>query len=128
MSSYKPDSYNAVSPYLVVDGADGTLRFLAEVFGATELRRMTHDSGRVIHAEIRLDDTVLMVADSVPPDWSSVPSHVHVYVPDVDATYRRAVDAGGVSVQEPIQKGDEDKRGGVKDAGGTTWWISTRVG
>jgi uncharacterized glyoxalase superfamily protein PhnB len=52
---------------------------------------------------------------------------VHVYVSDVDAAYRRALAAGATSVQEPVKKEDEDKRGGVKDAGGTTWWIATRV-
>ncbi len=57
-----------------------------------------------------------------------VPSHVHVYVADVDAAYRRALEAGAMPVQEPVKKDDEDKRGGVKDAGGTTWWIATRLG
>jgi len=52
---------------------------------------------------------------------------VHVYVSDVDATYARALKAGAESVQVPEKKDDEDKRGGVKDAGGTTWWISTKV-
>jgi uncharacterized glyoxalase superfamily protein PhnB len=52
---------------------------------------------------------------------------VHVYVPDVDDTYNRALAAGGVSVQEPVKKEDDDKRGGVMDPGGTTWWISTKV-
>ena len=55
-------------------------------------------------------------------------AHVHVYVHDVDATYRRALAAGAASVQEPIQRpNDEDKRGGVKDPFGTTWWIATKV-
>jgi PhnB protein len=57
-----------------------------------------------------------------------VPAHVHVYVSDVDAVYARAMAHGAVSVQEPVKKDDEDKRGGIKDAGGTMWWISTRVG
>jgi len=56
-----------------------------------------------------------------------VPSHVHVYVIDVDATYTRALAAGATSVQEPAKKQDPDKRGGVKDAGATTWWIATKV-
>ena len=73
------------------------------------------------------DDTVVMLADGN-DRWPPVPAHVHVYVPDVDATYKRALAAGAASVQEPIKKEDEDKRGGVKDAGGTTWWIATRVG
>jgi PhnB protein len=53
---------------------------------------------------------------------------VHVYVSDEDATDTRALAAGATSVQEPIKKDDEDKRGGLKDAGGTTWWIATRIG
>jgi PhnB protein len=61
------------------------------------------------------------------PGWPPIQAYVHIYVPDVDATYRRALDAGAVSVQEPVKKEDEDKRGGVKDAGGTTWWIATKV-
>jgi uncharacterized glyoxalase superfamily protein PhnB len=55
-------------------------------------------------------------------------AHVHVYVPDVDASYARALRAGASTVQAPVKKQDPDKRGGVRDAGGTTWWIGTRVG
>ncbi|MCA9869364.1 MAG: VOC family protein, partial [Anaerolineae bacterium] len=83
--------------------------------------------GKLMHAEVRIDDTVVMLADSV-EGWPPVPSYVHVYVADVDAVYQRALEAGAESVQEPVQKQDEDKRGGVKDSGGTTWWIATRVG
>ena len=125
--SYKPESYSTVSPYLIVDGASGTIDFLKHVFDAVELRRFADDSGRIVHAEVRIEDTVVMVADGV-EGWPPIPSYVHVYVSDVDATYRRALEAGATSVQEPVKKEDEDKRGGVKDAGGTTWWIATRVG
>lgn len=125
--NYKPDGYTSVSPYLIVTDADATLRFLSDVFNATELRRIPRASGGVMHSETRIDDTVLMIADDFSPDWPAVPSHVHIYVPDVDATYQRALAAGAVSVQEPCQKSDEDKRGGVKDAGGTTWWIATKI-
>ncbi len=124
---HKPDGYTAVAPYLVVKGAGATIDFLKRVFGAEELRRFPDDSSKVMHAEVRIDDTVVMLADAT-PEWPPIPSSVHVYVPDVDDTYRRALEAGAESVQEPAQKGDEDKRGGVKDAGGTTWWIATRQG
>ena len=67
-----------------------------------------------------------MIADGG-DGWPSMPSHVHIYASDVDATYQRAIAAGAISVQEPIEKDDEDKRGGVKDVGGTTWWIATKV-
>lgn len=124
---FRPASYPAVSPYLIVDGANSTIEFLVRAFDAVELRRFPDSSGRVIHAEVRIEDSVLMVADGA-DGWPPIPAHVHVYVADVDATYRRALEAGGVSVQEPVRKDDADKRGGVKDAGGTTWWIATMVG
>jgi PhnB protein len=126
-ASHKPEGYTTVSPYLIVDGAGRTIDFMTRAFGATEIRRFADPSGRVMHAEVRLDDSVIMMGDAG-EGWPSIGAHVHIYVPDVDATYRRALAAGGTSVQEPVQKQDEDKRGGVKDAGGTTWWIATRVG
>lgn len=123
---YKPERYSSVSPYLVVDGASQTIRFLEQVFDAVALRRFAGADGRLSHAEVRIDDTVVMLADGS-EGWPPVPSNVHVYVSDVDATYQRALDAGATSVQVPVRKDDEDKRGGVKDAGGTTWWIATKV-
>lgn len=126
-TSYKPNNYSTVSPYIIVNGANATIDFLKKVFGATELRRFPDESGKLMHAEVRIDDTVIMLADPAPPDWPSIPSYVHIYVRDVDATYRKALEAGATSVQEPVKKQDEDKRGGIKDAGGTTWWIATKI-
>lgn len=79
---------------------------------------------KLLHAKIRIDDTVVMIADGG-DGWPPVPSHVHVS--DVDETYQRALEGGAISVQEPTKKDDEGKHGGVKDAGGTTWWIATKV-
>lgn len=124
--SHKPDGYSTVSPYLIVDGASATIAFLEHVFGAVVLRRFPDASGKLLHAELRIDDTIVMLADGG-DGWEPVPSYVHIYVDDVDAVYRRALAAGAISVQAPVQKQDEDKRGGVKDPGGTTWWIATRV-
>jgi len=125
--TYKPEGYTSVAPYLILNDADGTIAFLKRALNAQLLRRMPAQDGKVMHAEVRIDDTVVMLADAA-PDWPQVSAHVHVYVPDVDAAYQRALDAGATSVQAPVQKGDEDKRSGVKDASGTTWWIATRVG
>jgi PhnB protein len=126
MMDFKPADYTSVSPYLVVRGADETIAFLTKVFGAVELRRFSDERGSVVHAEVRIQDTVLMLADGN-DSWPPVEAHVHVYVPDVGATYRDALAAGGTSVQEPVKKDDPDRRGGVKDPGGTTWWIATKV-
>lgn len=125
-ATFKPVGYTSVSPYLIVTDAARTIDFLTTVFGAVEIRRFPAPSGRIRHAEVRLDDTVVMIAD--PADgWPAVAAHVHVYVADVDATYARALSAGATSVQAPVKKEDEDKRGGITDPGGTTWWIATKV-
>lgn len=88
------------------------------------LDRIT-DGDRVAHAAVRIDDSVVMLGEMGDSPSSS---HVHVYVEDVDATYQACLDAGAESVQEPVQKDDPDRRGGVKGPGGVTWWVSTHVG
>ena len=76
---------------------------------------------------VRIDDTVVMITEGG-GDNPAFPIWLHVYVPDVDASYRRALAAGGVSVDEPKHReGDPDRRGGVKDPAGNTWWIATQV-
>lgn len=123
----KPEGYSTVSPYLVADGAQRVLDFLKQAFGATELRRYDMPDGSVMHAEVRIGNTVVMIGDAG-GEWPAFPAWLHVYVEDVDATYQKALAAGGVSVQEPAHKqGDPDRRGGVKDPAGNTWWIATQV-
>lgn len=124
MSHYKPEGYTSVAPYLVVEDARATLTFLEKVFGAAILLIKTNDEGRIRHAEVRVDDTVIMLADR-DPSWPAIPAHVHIYVPDVDAAYENALKVGATSVQEPNRKSDADRRCGVKDSAGTTWWIAT---
>ena len=90
----------------MVDGAQRTIDFLTAVFDAQPLRM--HPMGeRLGHAEVRIDDTVLMLADGM-DGWPPVASHVHLYVPDVDATWSRALAAGATPVQAPQEKGDGD--------------------
>ena len=124
---YKPEGYPSVSVYVVANGTQRVIDFLKKTFDATELRRYEHPNGAIMHAEVRIDDTVVMLSEGQ-AGYPPFPVWLHVYVPDVDATYRRALEAGGVSVQEPQQKGDPDRRGGVKDPAGNTWWIATQLG
>jgi PhnB protein len=123
-SSFKPEGHSTVSPYLIVNGASATIDFLVKTLGAVELVRLAGGSG-IKHAEVRIDDTVVMLSDG--EGMRPIPSHVHVYVPDVDATYERALAAGGTAVQEPTERDDPSRRGGVRGPGGTTWWFSTQV-
>jgi PhnB protein len=124
MKAYKPPAYNSVSPYLASTDAKATLEFLKQAFGGQELRRHDRPDGTIGHAEIKVDDTVIMLSDAT-DQWPAVAAHVHLYVQDVDASYAAALRFGATSVQAPVCHDDEDKRGGVKDPGGTTWWIAT---
>jgi uncharacterized glyoxalase superfamily protein PhnB len=127
MEAYKPKGYTSVAVYIMADGAQRMIDFLDATFGVTPLRRQDNSDGTIMHAEIKIDDTVIMIADGS-EEYPAFPVWLHVYVPDVDATYQRALEAGGASVQEPVQKDDADKRGGVKGPAGNIWWIATQVG
>ena len=125
-TNFKPDNYNSACPYLVVDDAAKAIAFMVEVFQAQELRRFADETGRIAHAEVRLDDSIVMLGEGS-TDWPAFEAYVHVYVPDVDSTYHRALKAGAVSIQEPIKRDDADKRAAVKLGSGTCWWIATKV-
>jgi len=126
-TAWKPEAYSTVSPYLVVLGAEREIAFMKAAFGGSELRRFDTPDGSVLHAEVRIGDTVIMIGDAG-GDWPPVPCFLHVYVTDVDDVYRRALAAGGESVEEPNRKdGDTDRRGGVRSPGGNTWWMATQM-
>jgi uncharacterized glyoxalase superfamily protein PhnB len=116
---YKPAGYTSVAPYLIVTDADITLRFVEAAFGAQRLRITRREDGRLRHAEFRVDDTVLMLGEFP----NAAGAHVHVYVPDIDAAFARAVAAGGKAIH-PIALQDGDRRGGITDPSGTTWWLT----
>jgi uncharacterized glyoxalase superfamily protein PhnB len=117
--AYKPEGYTSLSPYLVVDDAEATLAFAEAAFGAERLRAFRGDAGQIVHAELRVDDTVVMVGQMPGgPD-----ANLHLYVPDPDATAARALEAGGTLVEAVQDQPDGDRRGGVRDPNGTTWWI-----
>lgn len=123
-SPFKPQDYNSVSVYLMSAEPEALIDFLSAAFGARLLRRFDRPDGTLAHAEVQIDDTVVMLGGKsveTPP----FPVWLHVYVPDVDETYRRALAAGGRSVQQPAKGDDPDKRGGVMDPAGNTWWIAT---
>ena len=124
--TFKPEGYASLSPYLVVDGAQKLIDFLLATFGAKVTRRFDNEDGSLMHGEIMIDDTVVMLSDAS-ESYPAFPVWLHVYVPDVAATYEKALAAGGISVQEPVKKDDPDLRAGVQDPTGNTWWLATQV-
>jgi uncharacterized glyoxalase superfamily protein PhnB len=120
---YKPEGYTSVAPYLIVKDTEVALHFIEQVFGGERTRSTPREDGTSRHAEIRIDDTVVMLGEF----GEGQSSNVHVYVPDVDATIAKAVAAGGELVHDITEQGDGDRRGGVKDPSGTVWWISTQL-
>ena len=124
---YKPTGYNSVSPYLVVAGAQKMIDLLKQVFDAKELRKYDMPDGTIMHAEVQIDDSVIMIGDAsdkFPPNQLLI----HVYVPDVDKTYQKAIAAGCTGMEEPKeQEGDPDRRGTVQDFSGNIWSIGTQM-
>ncbi len=125
--SHKPAAHNAVSPYLLVSDAPRLLAFLAATFGAEELTRTAGPDGSVRHAEVRIDDSVVMLGER-PRHAEPAVGSIHVYVPDVDRTYRSALAAGGTSVSEPRDLPYGDRSAGVRDPEGNLWWLGTHLG
>jgi uncharacterized glyoxalase superfamily protein PhnB len=124
---YKPENYNSVSPYFVVDGAQKMVDLLKQLFNASELRRYDNPDGTIMHVEVRIEDSVVMIGDS--SDQHPPNTHLlHIYVPDVDETFRKALRLGCTAVDEPGQKeGDPDRRGTFKDFAGNLWAVGTQV-
>jgi PhnB protein len=100
--------------------------FLKQAFDATEIERMARPDGTVHHAWVKIGDSMVMMGE--PPDPSkSKPAALYLYVNDVDATYRRAIQAGATSLSEPADMFYGDRGAGVEDASGNTWWIATHI-
>lgn len=124
---WKPEGYTSVSPYLIVEDAERARRFMERAFGATQLRRFDMPDGSIMHAEVLVDDSVVMFGEAG-GEWRASPQSMHVYVEDVDAAYERALDAGADPLEQPGQEeGDPDRRAGVCDPCGNTWWLATVV-
>lgn len=132
--------FHTVTPFLFISGAASAIEFYKKAFGATELLREVEPSGTLSHAQIRIGDSPVMISDPTsehtaeyaakgwardPRSLGGSPVHLHVYVADVDAVFRRAV-AAGAKVREELQDKDwGDRMGGVEDPFGHVWYIAT---
>jgi len=122
-----PDGYHNVTPYLIVPGADRLIEFLKQAFGAKEVERQQRPDGTIMHAEVRIGDSVIMLGDAAGSQWPARPAALYVYVPNTDATYQRALQQGATSLMEPADQFYGDRNAGVSDAWGNQWWIGTHI-
>jgi PhnB protein len=129
-----PDGYHTLTPYLYVRGAAKALDFYAGAFGAQEVYRMPGPGGAIMHAETRVGDSVLMVADENPAQgarspeaYGGTPASVFLYVPDVDAVFAKATTAGAKVLMPPTDMFWGDRFGKLKDPFGHEWGVATHV-
>ena len=121
-----PDGYHSVTPHLINEDASRVIEFIKRAFGAQEITRLAGPDGRVMHAELRIGDSMVMIGEAS-DEWKAMPSSVALYVEDVDTTFRRALEAGAVSLREPMDQFYGDRSSGVKDLAGNHWWIATHL-
>ena len=120
-----PPGSPSVVPYLVLERAPEMVDFLERTFGAEVLYRMPSAPGGGFHAEVRLGDAHLMMGGMPGMPFPEIPAALHFYVPDVDATFRRAVEEGSQAIFPPTDQFYGDRESGVKDPFGNTWYIAT---
>ena len=121
-----PEGYHTVTPYLVVTGVAKLMDFLKQAFGAVEIERHSRPDGTIQHAQMKIGDSMLMMGDAQEP-WKPAPATFYMYLEEVDATYQRAMEAGGVSLGEPKDQFYGDRIGAVQDPSGNQWWLATHT-
>ncbi len=121
-ASYVRHGVGTVRPYLY--GNVDLIEFVQQVFGAVELERVAMGA-RSFHVEAAIGDSVVVLEVGDPPPASAAPASIYVYVPDVDAAFGRALEAGATEISAPADKPYDERAAGVKDAFGNTWWIAT---
>lgn len=133
--SHIPEGYHSVTPYLIVDGAADAIRVYGEAFGAQEVLRMPMgDSGKLAHAEIRIGDSHVMLADEMPGMGFLGPkarggatASLMIYLADVDAAFARAVTAGCTEERPPADQFWGDRMGTLLDPFGHRWTLATHI-
>ena len=121
-----PNGYHTITPYLVVTEPAALIDFIVQAFGGRERMRMAGPDGRITHAEVTIGDSVLMLGGA--SDAVAVfPGMIHLYLDDVDAFYRRAIEAGATSLREPADQAYGDRSAGVTDKWANQWWIAAPI-
>jgi len=119
-----PKGFHTITPYLVVRDAPGLIHFMKQTFKANEHHRATHKDESIMHAELQIGDSIVMLSEAR-GDMQPRPGMLYIYVDDVDVVFQRAVQAGAKPLREPTDEFYGDRSGGVEDMCGNHWWIAT---
>ena len=119
-----PEGSHSITPYLVVERAGKLIDFLKQAFDAKELYRMAQPDGTIVHAQLKIGDSPVMLGEAC-GEHKPMPCSLYLYVPDADASYKRALQAGAASITEPADQFYGDRNAGVRDPSGNFWWIAT---
>jgi len=122
----KPKGYHSVTPFLAIKDVAQLIDFAQRAFGATEVSRLEKSDGSIMHAELKIGDSIIMLGDATAEKDVSKAT-LYLYVDDADAMYKQALQAGAKSIQKPTDQFYGDHAGGVIDPGGNNWWIATHV-
>jgi uncharacterized glyoxalase superfamily protein PhnB len=120
------DGFHTVTPYLFTVGAARLIQFLVKAFNAELIFRKDRPDGAIIHAEMRIGDSMLMLGEAT-GEFGPMPTSIYLYVTECDTVYQQALAAGGASVFEIMNLPSGERYGGVKDPCGNIWWIATHV-
>ncbi len=123
---YKPKAYHTVTPFIYNTNIAETIDFTIAAFGATLKEKHLTPEGRIMHAEIIIGDSIIMMGETH-GDMASLPVMLYLYVEDCDSVYKNAMAAGGKSLREPTTEFYGDRSSGVTDPWGNQWWIATHV-
>ena len=121
-----PEGYHTITPYLIVEGADKLLEFIQNTFDGKVMVNMQDDKGRISHAELKIGDSMLMLAEAS-EQWKATKTLLYLYVENIDGTFQKALDGGATSVKEPKDEFYGDRSATVKDAFGNLWGIATHI-
>jgi PhnB protein len=118
-----PQGHQRIMPYIIVENATSFLEFTQKVFGAEEKFKAMRDEKLIMHAEINIGGSIIMLGDAT-EQYRQQPAGLFIYVDDCDAVYQKALENGATTVREPATQG-YGRSSGVKDAFGNTWWITS---
>jgi len=122
-----PKGYHSVTPFLMVNDARGLIEFMKKALNGEATSVMKMDDGKIMHATVQIGDSIIMVADLMPGMNEVMPACLYLYVDDVDASYKQAINAKGISLREPTDEFYGDRSAGIRDEWNNQWWFATHI-